>query len=264
MVKIFIHSDNFSVTFNLWKYQNITSHYHIVRIYTLTHTHGSPRVDKQQHRIKCINDSNKGLEGCVLSIFTQVSKKHMEVHLTVELLLLGVGRQRRLRSWLECWTMLLVFRRVCSGSAAGLGWRLAMSFRFHVPVPLHISPTTHSPHSCSSLPFVTIATTMMRTYLQSRRWNGRENGGWQTTLASVCACGTSTRRSRSWAECARCTWRVTNLRLSYWSCIRPWLSSSVWSSRSEVSVTAIFLGSFLSCWIKAVNHQKIRSPAKAS
>lgn len=100
----------------------------------------------------------------------------------------------------------------------------------------------HALHDCcSSLPSVTIATMTMRTCLLSRRWNGSESGGWPTMLGSACVCGTSMRHSRSWAGCVRCTWRVTNLRLSCWSCTRPWPSSWVWSNRSEVSVTGSVL-----------------------
>lgn len=87
----------------------------------------------------------------------------------------------------------------------------------------------------SSSTLVTIATTMTRTCLQSRRWSEKGNEGWPTTQGSACVSVTSTRRSRSWAGWSSCTWRVTNPRPSYWSCIKLWLLSSAWSNKSEVS-----------------------------
>lgn len=130
-------------------------------------------------------------------------------------------------------------RLVWSGSAAWFMFKVASIHRgkwWPLGLTCLSSSSLAFPHCRLSLPLVTIATMTMRTYLLSRRWNGRESGGWPTMLGSACVCGTSMRLSRNWAGCVRCTWRVTNLRLSYWSCIRPWLSSWVWSSKSEVSV----------------------------
>lgn len=83
--------------------------------------------------------------------------------------------------------------------------------------------------------FVAAVLTRMRIWTPSRRSSGRRSGGWPTTPASVCACATSTRPSRSWAACASCTWRARSRRPSCWSCTRPWQWSSAWSSKSEVS-----------------------------
>lgn len=53
-------------------------------------------------------------------------------------------------------------------------------------------------------------------------------------LASVCGCETLTKHSKSWAGCVNFTWRARNLRQSCLFFTRPWPSSSVWSSKSEV------------------------------
>lgn len=96
-------------------------------------------------------------------------------------------------------------------------YRLSSHPQIPPPPPLSyphpLLPLPPGSPSCS--PLVTVATTTMRTCLQSRRWRERGNGGWPTTRGSVCASATSTRHSRSWEGWFSCTLRATNLRPSY-------------------------------------------------
>lgn len=52
---------------------------------------------------------------------------------------------------------------------------------------------------------------------------------------SVCVYETLTRRLKNLAGCVSCIWRVRNHRQNCWFFTRLWQSSSVWSSKWEVS-----------------------------